>query len=156
MLLFGLPPTKDEAASWLDRPDGPVHEALFLLAGHNVFGKSFFFGPFNGKFGAAAGTASKNAKFFLGYPEAQLAPTFGQRLDDYLLGKRKQTQVMLARQAKRGFVSPRTFVYPAVRVDTYSTFASDSWARVHTICAQISESTGAGWLPTPLRSTINV
>jgi murein DD-endopeptidase MepM/ murein hydrolase activator NlpD len=94
-------------------PDGPVHEALFLLAGHNVFGKSFFFGPFNGKFGAAAGTASKNAKFFLGYPEAQLAPTFGQRLDDYLLGKRKQTQAMLARQAKRGFVLPRTFVYPA-------------------------------------------
>jgi murein DD-endopeptidase MepM/ murein hydrolase activator NlpD len=93
--------------------DGPVHEALFLLAGHNVFNKTFFFGPFNGKFGAAAATASKNAKFFLGYPEAQLAPTFGQRLDDYLLGKKRPTRAMLVRQAKRGFVSPRTYVYPA-------------------------------------------
>jgi murein DD-endopeptidase MepM/ murein hydrolase activator NlpD len=94
-------------------PDGPVHKALFLLAGHNVFNKTFFFGPFNGKFGAAAATASKNAKFFLGYPESQLQPTFGQRLDDYLLGKKRPTRAMLARQAKRGFVSPRTYVYPA-------------------------------------------
>jgi hypothetical protein len=38
---------------------------------------------------------------------------FDQRLDEYLLGKRKQTQAMLARQANRGFVTPRVFVYPA-------------------------------------------
>jgi hypothetical protein len=93
--------------------DGPAHEALFLLAGHNVFSKTFFFGLFNGKFGAAAATASKNAKFFRGYPEAQLAPTFGQTRDDYLLGKKRPTRAMLVRRAERGSVSPRTYVYPA-------------------------------------------
>jgi murein DD-endopeptidase MepM/ murein hydrolase activator NlpD len=94
-------------------PDGPVHGALFLLAGHNVFGKAFFFGPFNGKFGAGAGRASTNAKLFLGYPDDQLEPSFGPRLHDYLLGKRKQTQAMLARQAQRGFGPARPYVYPA-------------------------------------------
>ena len=95
------------------KADGDVHRALFLLAGHNVFNKPFFFGPFNGKFGAAAATASKNAKFFLGYPKGQLEPTFGQRLDDYLLGRKKQTRAMLQRQAERGFVLARRFVYPS-------------------------------------------
>jgi porphobilinogen synthase len=28
VLLFGLPPAKDEAASWLDRADGPVQQAI--------------------------------------------------------------------------------------------------------------------------------
>jgi len=28
VLLFGLPPSKDEAASWLDRADGPVQQAI--------------------------------------------------------------------------------------------------------------------------------
>ena len=28
VLLFGLPPAKDEAATWLDRPDGPVQRAI--------------------------------------------------------------------------------------------------------------------------------
>ena len=94
-------------------PHGPVHQALFLLAGHNVFGKAFFFGPFNGKFGAAAGRAATNAKLFLGYPDDQLEPSFGPRLHDYLLGTRKQTRTMLARQAQRGFGPPRKYVYPA-------------------------------------------
>lgn len=95
------------------RPDGPVHQALFLLAGHNVFGKAFFFGPFNGKFGGAAARASRKAKLFLGYPDAQLEPSFGPMLHDFLIGKKKQTRAMLARQAQRGFAPTRRFVYPA-------------------------------------------
>ena len=94
-------------------PDGPVHHAFFLLAGHNVFNKPFFFGPFNGKFGGAAGTASKNAKFFLGYPDDQVDPTFGQRLDEYLLGRRNPTKAMRQRQIDRGFVAQQKFIYPA-------------------------------------------
>jgi murein DD-endopeptidase MepM/ murein hydrolase activator NlpD len=93
--------------------DGPVHQALFLLAGHNIFGKAFFFGPFNGKFGGAAGRASTNAKLFLGYPDDELEPSFGPRLHDYLLGTRKQTKAMLACQAQRGFAPLRKYLYPA-------------------------------------------
>ena len=93
--------------------DGPVHQALFLLGGHNVFNKPFFFGPFNGTFGAAAATASKNAKFFLGYPEDELEPSFGARLRDYLLGTKKPTSAMLARRIARGFVSAAKFVPPS-------------------------------------------
>jgi murein DD-endopeptidase MepM/ murein hydrolase activator NlpD len=94
-------------------PDGPVHQALFVLAGHNIFNKAFFFGPFNGKFGPAAGKAATNAKLFLGYPDDELEPSFGPNLQDFLLGKKKLTQKMLALQVQRGFVTPRKFLYPA-------------------------------------------
>jgi len=97
-------------------PAGPVHQALFLLAGHNVFGKTFFFGPFNGKFEAAAGRAATNAKLFLGYPDDKLEPSFGPNLRNYLLGTRKQTKAMLALQAQRGFAPVRKYLYPAKKV----------------------------------------
>jgi murein DD-endopeptidase MepM/ murein hydrolase activator NlpD len=90
-----------------------VHQALFVLAGHNVFHKAFFFGPFNGRFGTAAATASKNAKFFLGYPEDELEPSFGPRLRDYLLGTKTLTSAMQAQRIARGFVSPPKFISPS-------------------------------------------
>ena len=61
-----------------DHP-GSAHAvgAEFLLSGHNVFGEAWYAGELDGVIGPKAVTAFKQAKFDIGYDEADIEPTFG-------------------------------------------------------------------------------
>ena len=66
-----------------------VADAQWLLSGHNRFQQSADpIHPYKGKldheFGPASATASREAKIWLGYPDDELNPTFGQQLYEYL------------------------------------------------------------------------
>lgn len=71
-----------------------VRDAQWLLAGHNVFQEdkpmslriATLTGRIDGAYGPVTAGATKDAKFFLGYPTDQLNTAFGQTLYDYLTG----------------------------------------------------------------------
>jgi hypothetical protein len=72
---------------WTTQPR--VKDAQWLLAGHNRFAKSGdpihpYKGQIDGIFGPKSTTASREAKIWLGYPDDELYPSFGQNLYGYL------------------------------------------------------------------------
>ena len=58
------------------------------LAGSNVFGHDFAPGKVDGQFGEQTAAACIRAKTFLGYPPAQIVPSYGDELAGYLSGSR--------------------------------------------------------------------
>jgi hypothetical protein len=52
-------------------------------------------------FGPVTANAAKRAKWMLGYAAKNCTPTYGSLLDDYLIGKRKQSAPMRTRAAAR-------------------------------------------------------
>lgn len=56
------------------------------LNGGNAFGQDFLQAPVGGAFGEATARACRRAKYWLGYPEKQQLPVYGDQLDAYLAG----------------------------------------------------------------------
>jgi len=81
--------------------DKRAKRAQKILAGGNVFGTDFLRGTVDGEFGEETGRACRRAKYSLGYPTAELKPTYGPVLDDFLQGARLPDSAMLKRQAAR-------------------------------------------------------
>ena len=65
----------------------------------NEFGA--WVGNVDGVFGEFTGRACAEAKYKLGYAKADVTPTYGQKLDDFLSGRKKQTVVMKVRAKRR-------------------------------------------------------
>jgi hypothetical protein len=66
-------------------PSGPVHDAQWLMAGHGRFGETYYTGKIDGDFGAGSAGAAYVAKFWCGWPLADLDHAFGPVLYSYLL-----------------------------------------------------------------------
>jgi len=78
-----------------------VSQAQKTLNGGNVFGRDFLQGAVDGVFGEETGRACIRAKYWLGYPTGELRATYGDLLNDYLLGKQQPTADMIKRTALR-------------------------------------------------------
>lgn len=72
-----------------------------ILKGKNVLKLDLLQGLADGEFGPETGRACIRAKFWLGYPDKELQPTFGPVLLDLLTGKNELTKAYKARRAKR-------------------------------------------------------
>lgn len=75
-----------------------VRDAQWLLIGHNAFRDDKFplatlTGRLDGQYGPVTAGATKEAKFELGYPTAQIDTVFGQTLYEYLIGKQELPDV---------------------------------------------------------------
>lgn len=81
--------------------DPRVKRAQKILNGGNVLGVDYLRGPVDGQFGEATGRACIRAKYLLGYPDKELAPTYGPHLDDFLHGLQLPTTVMMNVAARR-------------------------------------------------------
>jgi murein DD-endopeptidase MepM/ murein hydrolase activator NlpD len=94
---------------------GPIHGAQWLLAGHNVFDENYDPGKIDGVFGDQTGDACVRAKTALGYPDAELKPTFGEKLRGFLGGDVPLPGEFDARREER-LSQPaiaQKFIYPA-------------------------------------------
>lgn len=78
-----------------------VHDAQWLLLGHNVFGHAWYHGPIDGIFGAQTAAAAKQAKYDIGYRLSAVEPTYGPTLRGYLLGDIHRDANMRARARSR-------------------------------------------------------
>lgn len=67
----------------------PVKWAQEILARKNILEQDFLQGAVDGQFGEQTGRACVRAKFWLGYPEKELRPTYGATLDKLLTGEAK-------------------------------------------------------------------
>ena len=77
---------------------GPrVLAAQRVLNGNNVFGTDYLYGPVDGQFGELTGRACIRAKYWLGYPTAELTATYGVHLDAFLHGLQRPDAAMLRR-----------------------------------------------------------
>lgn len=103
--------------SWLlrlgskDTPHDPtphVQGAQWLLAGHNVFKRTWYDGDLDGVVGQITADAFKTCKYDIGYPDSEVNRTFGPTLRDYLLGKKKRSPLMVLRARRRA----AKFVFP--------------------------------------------
>lgn len=77
-----------------------------VLDGGNVFGADFLNGPVDGLFGELTGRACIRAKYWLGYPTADLKPTYGPHLNGFLKGLEKPDRAMLKRSEARQKAKP--------------------------------------------------
>jgi CHAP domain len=66
----------------------------------NPFG-TFYTGDLDGIFGGDTARACRRAKFWLGYAESQLQPTFGPPVEALLAGRKMLTAAQLARRGQR-------------------------------------------------------
>jgi hypothetical protein len=78
-----------------------VGRAQHILNKHNVHKKDWHRGPVDHVFGAVTAQSCIRAKYWLGYPEADLRGTYGPTLDAYLLGEAELTAQMRARIKER-------------------------------------------------------
>lgn len=81
-----------------------VLAAQRVLNGGNILGRDFLLGPdseVDGVFGEATARACKRAKYWLGYPTAEITPTYGPHLDSFLHGVEQPTPEMVRRQELR-------------------------------------------------------
>ena len=83
-----------------------VKDAQWLLAGHNDWHDKpspihTYYGRIDGEYGPATAGASKRAKYWLGYPAAQLSSTFGELLFNLLTGESKLSPEFLANRQAR-------------------------------------------------------
>jgi hypothetical protein len=78
-----------------------VGRAQHILNGHNVFEKDWHRGPVDHVFGTVTGNSCVRGKFWIGYEESKLDPTYGPTFDAYLLGEAKLTPAMRRRIAER-------------------------------------------------------
>lgn len=87
-----------------------VEHAQRLLAddgNRSRFG-NFHPGPADGEFGEMTARACKRAKYWLGYPTAKIAGTYGDRLDGFLTGRRDLPYLYVLRRARRKRRAART------------------------------------------------
>lgn len=67
---------------------GPdVERAQRTLNGANTYDHDYFGGQVDGEFGPVTAASARQAKFWLGYPEADLLPIYGDKLHGFLTGK---------------------------------------------------------------------
>jgi hypothetical protein len=95
-----------------------VRDAQYLLAGHNSFAPYVhsirtYKGAIDGEYGPESALASKMAKYWLGYPEAEVDRRFGQGIYNYLRTdsghkrlpsdflKRREDRITLAAQSPK-------------------------------------------------------
>jgi catechol 2,3-dioxygenase-like lactoylglutathione lyase family enzyme/peptidoglycan hydrolase-like protein with peptidoglycan-binding domain len=67
----------------------------------NRFRQDFRPGPVDGVFGRRTAAACRRAKYALGYPRAEIKPSFGDRLHDFLAGERRLPPLYRARRIAR-------------------------------------------------------
>jgi hypothetical protein len=78
-----------------------VGRAQFILNGHNEFKKDWHRGQIDHVFGEETGRSCIRAKYWTGYPDKDLKPTYGPALDAILLGEKPLTAEMTKRIAAR-------------------------------------------------------
>jgi hypothetical protein len=78
-----------------------VGRAQTILNGNNVFKNDWHRGRIDHVFGPETGRSCIRAKFWIGYKEEDLKPTYGPALDSYLLGEAPLTAEMTRRIKKR-------------------------------------------------------
>jgi hypothetical protein len=83
------------------RFDKRAKAAQQVLNGGNVFGRDFLQGAVDGVFGEETGRACIRAKYWLGYADKELAPTYGPALDGFLNGLEQPSAAMVVRARKR-------------------------------------------------------
>ncbi len=129
------------AEDWLlkqgdkDGATGPqhVHGSQWLMNGHNVFKQVWYEGKIDGIFGEGTAKASRKCKFDLGYAIANVDPTFGSLLAEYLKGERDRSPAMRLRARQRGHkfiwpLSPKGTVIGWPGIGTHSfRFPPNNW-----------------------------
>src|SRR5438552_1138011 len=78
-----------------------VKDAQWLLGGHGPKFRAFYHGKIDGEYGKRTAEATKEAKFFLGYPKRLINDKFGLRLYNYLDGKKKLPSLYAIRRSRR-------------------------------------------------------
>jgi hypothetical protein len=78
-----------------------VGRAQYILNGHNEFDNDWHRGAVDHAFGEETGRSCIRAKYWLGYPDSDLKPTYGPALDAFLLGESKLSAAMLRRISER-------------------------------------------------------
>ena len=78
-----------------------VGYAQSVLNGNNVFKNDWHRGPINHVFGTETGRSCVRGKYWIGYPDSELDPTYGPTFDAYLTGEAELTPQMLARISTR-------------------------------------------------------
>jgi hypothetical protein len=80
---------------------GPeVKAAQLTLNGGNAFKQDFLLGSVDGAFGEETGRACRRAKYWLGYPQKEQLPIYGDVLDGYLHGKKLPASYRTRRAAR--------------------------------------------------------
>jgi len=67
----------------------------------NVFKQNFQPGEVDGQFGEQTARAAKRAKYWVGYPPSGILPSYGDKLNAYLSGKKKLPAAYLSRRKSR-------------------------------------------------------
>jgi hypothetical protein len=79
-----------------------VQAAQSLLSGNNVYRTAFYpRGLLDGIFGPATASASDRARYWLGYPDELVSPTFDDTLRAFLVGDKELPAAYLSRRAAR-------------------------------------------------------
>ena len=78
-----------------------VLRAQRTLNGQNTYDHDYFGGNIDGVFGPVTAQASKRVKFWLGYPDDELKPIYGEKLHNFLTGKTVLPADYKARRARR-------------------------------------------------------
>jgi hypothetical protein len=74
-----------------------VGRAQTILNGNNAFDNDWLRGTIDHVFGTETGNACRRGKYWIGYPEEDILPTYGPTFDAYLTGEAELTPQMLAR-----------------------------------------------------------
>jgi len=77
------------------------------LMGHNVFAHQTLFHSQNKEYTATSERASRDMKWWLGYPVKNINGNFGDEIRGYLNGTRRLTAAMHARRIRRKYEKPR-------------------------------------------------
>lgn len=118
-----------------DPKKGPqrVHDAQWLLSGHNAFGHAWYHGPIDGLFGKNTAKAAQQAKYDIGYVQSAVEPTYGSVLRAYLIGEKDQDAKMKrrARDRRSKFIWPlhpfgKLIGFPGQGTHSY-TYAPNNW-----------------------------
>ena len=80
----------------------------------------------DGIYGPVTANAARTAKYLLGYAEADVSPTYGPLLDEYLSGKRKPSPAMRLR-ARRRKPKPVARTVGSLAADLMVSWYSRSW-----------------------------
>jgi len=80
-----------------------VKDAQYLMKGNNPFSglATYKDGELDGDYGVLTAQATKRAKYWLGYPNSEIDTSFGQKIYEFLNGKKQLPKDYKARRAER-------------------------------------------------------
>jgi murein DD-endopeptidase MepM/ murein hydrolase activator NlpD len=91
---------------------GPVHDAQWLMSGHNRWAYHTYRLARDGVYDIETGKATYRTKYKLGYAQNFLNNRFGPDLYKYLTGEKRRSALMVVRASRRAAANQKVWIHP--------------------------------------------